>query len=220
MKFKKILLIGVGLILLALLSEGVNYLFEPNSKISKTLSQLLINRSIVYAKQNNLKKSLINLTLASRINIYGEYGRNFPLAPNNNSISIPPPDNKQLETDILEYIKNIAENDIGFINDQGLGKIFYDLALISYEEDHLKSTEALLKLSMYNNPQFASFHGELINYYFFNGLMDEVEREMAYCYKFEDSKTLCKQYDIDSIKTNTPRDIGFLKEVVYEHYSK
>lgn len=208
---KYVLLVLVGLVTLFFISEAVNYLSNPASLSSSTFDTYFIKRAILKAKQGNLSASLSNLSLASRINTYGEYDLYRDLLPADFSEKVSIPDDPILETSFLNYISNLTDADSTNTEDQGLGMIYYNLALASYKNNHPELVPKLLKIASNNNPEFASFHAELINYFFSKGMTDDVNREMDYCLKFEGAKILCGQYRDDSIRLNIPKDVGYLR---------
>jgi hypothetical protein len=218
MKFKTFALFLFSFILLIFISEGLNYLTDPHSEVSVILNTFFINRSISYAKDGNFEKSIDNLFIASKINVLGEFGPYHSLSPSGNYNDIDFGDDQALKNSVLLYLGGLTKNDLNLPEDQGLGRIFYNLALISSEKNHPELTEKLLRLSMYNNPQFASFHAELINYYFSIGDNNDVGKEIDYCFQFKDSKPLCEMYSDDSIKNNKPKDIGYMRAEVERHY--
>lgn len=201
------------------MSELINYLHDPASQSSVLLNTLFLERSISSAKKYDLQGSLANLNIASRINIYGEYDQYRNLLRKDYLVGLNIQDDGLLKTRLTDYLANLTAGDIKNTEDQGLGRIYYNLALIADESDNLELVPKLLKMAVYNNPEFASFHGEIINFYFSEGMTDELDREIDYCLKFEGSRLLCEQYIRDSITHNAPRDIGFLRDVVEKHYS-
>jgi hypothetical protein len=218
MKLKTFFLYGLIIIIVLFFSELVNYLSEPASPSSAAVNNLLIKKAITKAKADDFDSAYSYLAWASRINILGEYGPYRKKLPGDYDKKIQIPEDEILKRNLNAYIAGLDETDISLPEDQGLGRTYYNLALISFNGGYSDLGARLLRTAMYNNPEFASFHAELINYYFTAGRTEEVNREMKYCLEFEKAKTLCGQYNNDSIRNNTPKPIGYLNENVEVHY--
>lgn len=217
-KSKTFLLCLFYCVFLLLCSETVNYLKDPSSRSSAYLNNMFIKKAILASKNSNLNKSIFYLFVASDINVFGEYHGNRNLLPDDFSEKLTVSQNEDQKEIFLNYIKQLTKIDIQNNEDQGLGKIFYDLSLLSFNTDSERLGLLLLKKAMYNNPEFASFHAELINYYFRINDLKSVDAQLEYCAKFEKAKTLCQEYKNDSIRQNVPKDIGYMKNEVEKHY--
>lgn len=205
--------------LLLLISETVNYLSATNSMSSAFINTYFINKAISESKNGNLQNALNNLNIASRINIFGEYDPYRHLLPSDYTDKISISDDPNLKSVLEGYLANLKDEDLQKSEDQGLGKIFYTLGLLSYANSHPELTPLFFKLSIYNNPEFASFHAELINYYFLNADLGQMNKELEYCAKFYWAKTLCETYKNDSLKSNIPMPVGYMKEEVQKYYN-
>lgn len=215
---KKIVLLSGGIVLLILLSELVNYLNNPASTSSSVLNELFLERTIKSAGKNDFDKAAKYLFTASAVNSFGEYDHYRNLLPKGFEKEIPFPDNNAFKQELNKYLSSISQTDMDLTEDQGLGRIFYKLAIISYKNGYPYLTPLLLEKAIYNNPEFASFHAELINYYFLTGNLDKVSSEINYCFGFKSAKTMCEHYREESININIPREVGFLEDVVDKHY--
>lgn len=218
MKTKTILLYISAFVLLIFISEALNYFADPHSRVSSILNRYFINKSVFYSKENNYDKAIYYLLMASKANIYGEYGVKFSQIPRFDGGEIDLQGDEKFKETFTLYMSSLTDNDLKLPEDQGLGRIFYTLALMASGSENLKLSEQLLKLAMYNNPRFASFHAELINYYFRSGAMNKVDQEMNYCFRFTEAKTLCEMYKGDSLLKNIPKDIGYMQKEVERHY--
>lgn len=218
MNFKKTIFYLTLVIFVFLISEIVNYISNPTSLSSASFGKLFISRSISDAKDGKGSSALFNLSLASRINIYGEYARYRNLYPKSYSEHFIPIEDEKVLTSFSKYLSGITEEDLKLPEDQGLGLIYYNLAVIAHKEGRSDLVPNFLRIAMYNNPEFASFHAELINYYFTVGDMNYVNIEMEYCSKFEEAKTLCGQYKDDSLRLNVAQEVGFMSKEVDRHY--
>lgn len=218
MKYKKLALFICVIIFLFVGSEFVNYLSDPASSSSALLNRYYINQSISKAKETNFESSFNFLSIASNINIFGEYGRYHNLLPDDYKETTDLNTDEKLASLVLDHISNLKESDYIKPEDQGLGKIYYDLGLIAYKSNRSDLTPYFFKMAMYNNPEFASFHVELINYYLVNNLKSEVKNQLDYCFKFKNSQAMCNDYKKASIDTGVSREIGFLSDEIKKYY--
>jgi hypothetical protein len=161
-----------------------------------------------------------NLSIASKINIFGEYSDYFHLRPDKDISNINFSNNPVLKEQFVQYVANLSDADLKLPEDQGLGFVYYNLALIAWNNNNPNLTEELMRMAMYNNPQFASFHTELINVYFRIGEGVKVDEQLSYCSNFIEAKTLCGMYIDDSIRKNIPKEVGYMSSEVYRHYLK
>jgi len=216
----KIFLIILGITLLFFVSEIVNYLSDPASQSSIFLNKYFIENTISDAKNGNFEKAMTELSLPSRINIYGEYDPYRNLLPADFDKALTIPNDDSLKILFTNYLGSLTASDLKNNEDQGLGRIYYNLALIAYNNGHPELTPTLLSKAIYNNPEFPEFHAELINYYFSVGKSDDVSREMNYCLKFTKgwANILCEAYRNDSIRLNIPKPVGYLHSEVEGHY--
>lgn len=199
------------------ISEIVNFISNPTSLSSVALNNFFIRRSIYSAQNKDGNGSVKFLEIASKMNIIGEYSHYRSRLPNNYLENIELK-NVDVEIEFEKYISNLSKLDLKTGEDQGLGKIYYDLALISYSMGEKDLTPKLLKMAIYNNPEFASFHAELINYFFIENDNVNLDKSMKYCEMFEGAKTLCGQYKNDSLKSNIPQKVGYMQDEVVRHY--
>lgn len=218
MKFKSLFLSIIAIVAIFFVSEGVNYLSQTASRSSVFLNKFFIRRAILSAKNRDFNASMFYLLSASRINIFGEYDPYRNLMPNDYTAKIVFPSDSRLEASSIDYISSVKDADLIVPEDQGLGLIFYNLALTSYDSGYNTLSSDFLKLAMYNNPEFAPFHAELVNYYFSVGDISNMDSELDYCSKFEGSKKLCETYKNNDLLTGRARKIGFLQDVVENYY--
>lgn len=218
MDIKKIIIVGIGFLAVIFTSEFANYLSRSDSPSSEVLNTAFINKSISEARINNFDGAIYNLSLASRLNIFGEYDAYRRLLPKDYLDKFQFSEDGDYKNLIIKYLTGLTQNDLLNSEDQGLGRIFYNLAKVSYANGETKLSEYFFKQAMYNNPEFASFHAELINYYFTVGMKNEMNKQMDYCLKFKGAKTLCEQYSNDSLKLNIAKPIGYMSAEVDRHY--
>jgi len=218
MKYIKIPGLIPAFLLLILASEAVNFLSDPASQSSSYINRYYLNKSVSAAKEGLFEKSVSYLSLASKINIVSEYDRYRKLSPRDYSDITSFTFDPNFQNMVINYLVNLKPEDLAEPEDQGLGRIYYNLAIIAENNGYSDLTPKLLRLAIYNNPEFASFHAELINYYYGLGEMDVVNKEMEYCMNFIKAKTLCGQYRDDNIKNETPSIPGYLSNDVDRHY--
>ncbi len=218
MKIKTILILIASVTMLLIISEIANYLTKPDSQGSTLLNTYFIKKSISEAAAQKFDNSIYYLSIASRVNIYGEYDNYRKLLPKDYLDQIEFPEDMKFKDALTDYLANLIVPNIANSEDQGLGIIYYNLAQISYDFGKNDQYEFFLRQAMYNNPEFASFHAELINYYFTLGKVDEMNKEMDYCLKFKSAKTLCGEYKDDSLRLNIAKPIGYMSPEVERHY--
>lgn len=218
MNFKTSIFYLLLFIFVLFVSEVVNFVSNPTSLSSVALNTIFIKRSISDARSRKDDGFIKDLEIASAINIVGEYSQYRSRLPDNHIEKIELNDQYIMES-FREYISHLTDLDLKTGEDQGLGKIYYNLALISYSNGYEELTPKLLNMAIYNNPEFASFHAELINYFFIKKDMKRLDESMSYCNLFDGSKTLCGQYKDDSLRHNIPREVGYMKDEVARHYA-
>lgn len=215
---KKFLIFGFGIVFLFVSSETVNFLFNSDSPSSQVLITHFIRKAVDSSKERDLNKSLRYLHNAKRINIYGEYFKYRKMGLPTSREILPIPKDEALRNSFLEYISNISNNYLGNSEDSGLGKIYYDLGILTYSNNENNITPLYFESALSNNPDFPAFHAELINYYFSLGDLETTRKLLDECLRFQLSKIICNQYGDDMVKYNIPKEVGYLKDAVEAHY--
>jgi tetratricopeptide (TPR) repeat protein len=217
---KIIVLISLFLILILLISEGANYLSNASSPSSIMLNKFFIDKSISEAKNDKFNKAVYYLSIASRINIYGEYSKYRNLLPSNYSKQVALDGDSEFERETLNYLSGLTPNSLMNNEDQGLAWIYYNLGLVAYKTNNFEIVPELFKKAIYNYPEFPSFHAELINYYYSRGRLDDANQAMDYCHKFKDAAIFCDKYKDDINKFNIPQVVGYMEQPIKDHYIK
>jgi hypothetical protein len=182
------------------------------------LNNYFIDKSINEAKSDRLDNAFFYLSVASKINTFGEYGRYWNLLPSDFSKQIKIPQDTKLRSDIQNYITSLEPKNIKDDEDQGLSFIYYNLGLISYKNNFLDLTPELFKMAVYNYPEFPSFHAELINYYYVQGQPESALKINDYCHKFKQAAIFCDKYMNDIVKFKTPQIVGYMELPIASHY--
>lgn len=216
-KFGKLAILIFAFTLFMILLEIVNYLSQTNSASSIAINNFLITNAANSAQKNDFKAT-DKLHWASNVNTYGEFDPYRKLLRKDYSEKIQFPDDQNLRSKILEFLAKVKNSNFKDVEDQGLGFIYYKMAQIAYQENQTDLTIKLLKKAMYNYPEFASFHGELINLYFKLNDRNNFEDQLEYCFKFKKAELLCKNLQKDIFDYNTAQEFGYLNSEVEKHY--
>lgn len=220
MKIGKLILAACLIAFLIFASEFTNYVSNPTSPSSAAINRYFLDKSILEAKNGRLESAIKYLSIASRINIFGEYGHYRRLLPADYKNQPRFPDNGKMQTELLTYLSGLTSDDLTNAEDQGLAWIHYRMGLIAYKNNEPNLAESMFKTAIYNFPEFPSFHVELANFYFERGDVSNLAKSLEYCSRFEGSSGFCQQFKEGPLKAGTPQPVGFMELPINEHYFK
>ena len=114
----------------------------------------------------------------------------------------------------MEYRKDV-ENDFNLLPEKlGLSVLLYYFALSAYQDGLPNMLPELLNISIKLDPDFSFWRVELANYYLVIGDRSLAQRTLEDCFKFEAPRKHCEDYMHNSLLTNQPQNVGFLKDSV------
>jgi len=121
------------------------------------------------------------------------------------------PNDSDFKSRVKDYLNTSSSK-----ND--LSKIYYDLAIMAYNNGQGYLTRDLLKLSIDNRPDLSFYYVEFANYLLLKRRVDEGREILDECIKRPYPQKHCQAYLNDNFGNAQPEKIGFLREYVESFY--
>ena len=122
--------------------------------------------------------------------------------------------NDSLNKDIRNYLFSIKFIKLFFNNYYSLSRMFYDLGVLSFQNNSEYLFPRFLQTAINLSPQHSYLYVELANFYYNYGQIEEAEDILLYkCEKYQTSTDWCENYYDNHIKNGDyPLTPGFLLE--------
>ncbi|OGM28111.1 hypothetical protein A2692_04615 [Candidatus Woesebacteria bacterium RIFCSPHIGHO2_01_FULL_39_95] len=219
MKLRKLVMIFILSLLILTVFILSEVIYLVNNRPS-AFSIFYIRFSKHYALKNDITSSLKLLTHAAYLGIIDQ-SQEYPEHINNNFRPeiVLDKNNEELNRDIITYIKNLnipstRNTDVLVFT----SKIFYYLALISYNNNDYNNAEKFLALSAYLTPENSPSHVELSNLYLIQGKYDSARSAIYFCLNFELPYAPCDYFVKNNFEKGKTEPVGFKKEDVDKTY--
>lgn len=213
MKWINLVLGAIALVFVLILSEAVYayYHTDPLSLYSFKISKLL-------AQNGNPELSFYVLTKSAGIIA----DRNYEIYPKvvNKEASrvILPPDNL-FKQKIAMYIANLQDNSFDPKSNYDLGRLFYDLGVLAYNNGHSDLTPQFFEISVGFNPNLSYWQVELANYYLSEKQNDAAKAVLDKCMGLVAPTPHCEDYLNNNFVPVNPLKIGFLADIVANYFN-
>lgn len=214
--FMKVSFFFLAFLLLLILAETIYIL---NNKPEYIIGYYL-NKAQISAVNSDAQEAINFLVKAAKVNIRYN-ARQYPqLVPSTYNLNFGlPKSNSRPNQAYLDYIQNLDARMLTRSDEKNLGKTFYSLGLLAYENSQTDFIAPLFQTAVYLNPELSHLHIELANFYLKSGDEEKTKSTLEYCKKFIYSKTHCQQYIDNNLHWRVPEEVGFLEKAVEQHYS-
>lgn len=203
----KILLIATALGLMFLISEG---LYVYNNEPLFLQYSFQVTRFLASIGKTKLSFYILTKT-ASFISKNDDQ-------VDKNQFQISLPEDTKLEEDIDLYIKALPDGSFIKWGKNDLSRVFYDIAVLSSNNEYKALTSNLLTAAVDLNPRLSFWSVELANYYLLNDQSDASKSILNTCMKMEESKKHCQDYMENNVLKSNPLPVGFLKDEINNFY--
>lgn len=208
----KLILVLVLIFFVFLISEAVYayYHTDPLSLYTFKISKFLETKG-------STELSFYSLTWAAGVVADRNFDAASKVVDKNAHSVVLPPDNT-FKQKIGAYIAGLPDNSFDPGNNYDLGRLFYDLAILSFDNGHPELTPQLLKIGVGFNPNLSFWQVELANYYLQSNQPDLAKSVLDRCMGLPAPVDHCKDYLDNNFLTHTPETVGFLKDTVKSYF--
>lgn len=216
-RLAKILKVVLLISVLVLLSEII-YMGRRN-ELSKPLVYYSVNKAKRLASVDRIDEAFSTLKQTAQVNLMfnAYYYGNIPSKYGGlDGYGI---DNQAMKDAFKDIVSELSVGLLMHTEQYNLARLYYELALASYETSDLEFVEPMLQLSVYLSPNLSHYHVELANYYLMQDNYEGFVRTLEYCLEFEYPKEHCAEFRSALDGASRHDEVGFLREEVEKYYT-
>ena len=206
-------LAGVVFILVLLTSEFI-YIYNNKPDI---LSVIFLKKAQFSLKSNsnpNATKDLFkaaNFIISSKSKDYKQIPRSFfpDLA-----------ESEKMNEIYMQYLPSMNTEEIIKSEKYDLPRVFYDIAILAYEQGETKAFLKFLQAAIYMNPELSHLHVEMANYYLYEGNIEKADEAISFCFEFNSPVKHCRDYKENMLEKDLAEYPGFLSKELEKYYEE
>lgn len=206
-----IFLIATAILLFVFLSEAL-FIYSHERELSVYSFKI----AKIFSSQNKTDVAFSVLTKGSGLMIV-QNSKKFPWMTQNKQNELRLPDNIEFKHGVNDYIETFSNEDF-YSGKYNLSRVFYDLAMLSFEKGYSHFGSRLLGVSMNLDPNLSYWSVELANYYLSEGDKSNARDTINKCVNLDAPKKHCQDFLENNINTDLSEPIGFLKEQIKTYY--